>query len=103
MVPMLVVGALVGLISALAVEGFRQGMYLVMRLYTHEQHLVAAAEGLPLWARALVPPAAAVAGGLIMWAGQRWIRRPRGPEYMEAVRVGDGRLPLAPNLVRTGS
>jgi CIC family chloride channel protein len=103
MVPMLVVGALVGLISALAVEGFRQGMYLVMRVYTHEQHLVAAAEGLPLWARALVPPAAAVAGGLIMWAGQRWIRRPRGPEYMEAVRVGDGRLPLAPNLVRTGS
>ncbi len=103
MVPMLLVGALVGFISALAVEGFRQSMYLVMSLYTHGEHLVAAAEGLPLWERALIPPLAAACGGLMMWAGQRWIRRPRGPEYMEAVRVGDGQLPMAPNLVRTGA
>ena len=104
MVPMLLVGAVVGVISSLAVEGFRQGMYLVMNLYSdHQIHLVSAAESLPRWERAVVPPVAAVVGGLIMWAGHRWIKRPRGPEYMEAVRVGDGQLPLAPNLVRTAS
>jgi len=103
MVPMLVLAALVGVVSALAVEGFRQAMYALMRLYTDQQHLVAAAAGLPPLQRALIPPIAAACGGLLMWAGHRWIRRPRGPEYMEAVRVGDGRLPLAPNLLRTGS
>jgi CIC family chloride channel protein len=103
MVPMLVVAALVGAVSALAVEGFREAMHGLMRLYTHEEHLVAAAAALPLWERALIPPLAAFAGGLLMWAGHRWIRHPRGPEYMEAVRVGDGRLSLAPNLIRTAS
>jgi len=103
MVPMLVIAALVGAASALAVEGFRRAMHALMSLYTHEEHLVAAAAALPLWERALIPPAAAFAGGLLMWAGQRWVRRPRGPEYMEAVRVGDGLLPLGPNLVRTAS
>lgn len=103
MVPMLVIAALVGAASALAVEGFRQAMQALMRLYTTQEHLVAAAAALPPWERVLIPTVAALAGGLFMWAGHRWIRRPRGPEYMEAVRVGDGRLPLIPNLLRTGS
>ncbi len=103
MVPMLLVAALIGGISALAVEGFRQAMHVLMGVYTDQKHLVAAAAGLPSWERALVPALFALAGGLVMWAGHRWIRRPRGPEYMEAVRVGDGRLPLIPNMLRTGS
>ncbi len=101
MVPMTLVAALIGFISAIAVEGFRQAMYAIMRIYSGQEHLVAAATGLPLWARVLIPTAGAFAGGLIMWAGHRWIKRPRGPEYMEAVRVGDGVLPLGPNLTRT--
>ena len=101
MVPMTLVGAAVGFIAAIAVEGFRQAMYAVMRLYTEQEHLVAAAAGLPLWARVVIPTVGATLGGLIMWAGHRWIKRPRGPEYMEAVLVGDGRLPLGPNLTRT--
>ncbi|MGA8008744.1 MAG: chloride channel protein [Thiomonas sp.] len=103
MVPMTLLGALIGFISAIAVEGFRQSMYLVMRLYTDQEHLVAAATGLSPWGRLLIPTAGATLGGLIMWAGHRWIKRPRGPEYMEAVRVGDGMLPLGPNLTRTVS
>ena len=103
MVPLLLLGALVGFVSAVAVEGFRTAMWALMSLYTREEHLVAAAAALPPWERALIPPLAALAGGTLMWAAHRWIKRPRGPEYMEAVRVGDGRLPLVPNLVRTGS
>ncbi|MDE2295083.1 MAG: chloride channel protein [Gammaproteobacteria bacterium] len=103
MVPLLLLGALVGFVSAVAVEGFRAAMRALMSLYTHEAHLVAAAAALPPWERVLIPALAALAGGSVMWAAHRWIKRPRGPEYMEAVRVGDGRLPLVPNLVRTGS
>ncbi|HUY83529.1 MAG TPA: chloride channel protein [Steroidobacteraceae bacterium] len=103
MVPLLLLGALVGFVSAVAVEGFRTAMWGIMSLYTREEHLVPAAAHLPLWERALIPPLAALAGGTVMWAAQRWIKRPRGPEYMEAVRVGEGRLPLVPNLVRTVS
>ena len=103
MVPLLLIGALVGTVSAVVVEGFRQAMHLLMRLYTTEEHLVAAAAALPSWERVAIPTAAALAGGLVMAAGHRWILRPRGPEYMEAVRVGDGRLPVIPNLLRTVS
>ncbi len=101
MVPMVIVAALVGFLGSMAVEVFRQAMYAVMRLYTTSQHLVAAATALPLWLRVVIPTTCATVGGLIMWGGHRWIKRPRGPEYMEAVRVGDGILPLGPNATRT--
>jgi chloride channel protein, CIC family len=100
---LLPVAAAVGLAAAVVVEGFRTAMDLLIGLYSTHEHLVAAATDLPPLKRVLVPALAATAGGLVMWAGQRWIQRPGGPEYMEAIRVGDGRLPLAPNLVRTAS
>jgi CIC family chloride channel protein len=100
---MLPIAAAVGFVGAIAVEGFRGAMDLLIGLYSSQGHLVAAATELPPWKRLLVPALAATAGGLIMWAGQRWVRQQRGPEYMEAVRVGDGLLPLEPNLVRTVS
>lgn len=103
MVPMILVAAVIGCFGSLAVEGFRSLMSLIIHLYSSHATLVEAAKSLPWWKRAAIPAIAATVGGLIMWAGQRWIRRPSGPEYMEAVRVGDGRLPLVPNLVRTGS
>ena len=103
MVPMLLVAAAVGFVGSLAVELFRTTMYAIVRFYSSHNHLVAAARSLPLWARIAVPAIAGTASGLAMWAGHRWIKRPRGPEYMEAVHVGDGILPLGPNLVRTGS
>ena len=103
MVPMLLIAAVVGLVSSIAVQAFREAMYAIIGLYSTHKHLVAAAAALPLWHRALIPPLAAICGGLVMWAGHYWIKRPRGPEYMEAVRVGDGLLPVGPNLVRTAS
>jgi CIC family chloride channel protein len=103
MVPMLLVAAAVGVISSLAVELFRTAMYAIVHYYASQEHLVAAARSLPLSSRVAIPAIAGVVCGLGMWAGHRWIKRPRGPEYMEAVHVGDGVLPLGPNLVRTGS
>ncbi len=103
MVPMLLVAAAVGFTGSLAVELFRTAMYSIVRFYSSHNHLVSAARSLPLWARIVVPTTAGAASGLAMWAGRRWIKRPRGPEYMEAVQVGDGVLPFGPNIIRTGS
>ncbi len=103
MVPMLLVGAAVGFVGSLAVELFREAMYTIVRFYSSQEHLVAAARSLPVEMRIMIPAIAGFASGLAMWAGHRWIKRPRGPEYMEAVQVGDGVLPLGPNLVRTAS
>ncbi len=104
MVPMLAVAAVVGVIGCLVVEMFRWTMWKIVHYYSSQGgHLVAAATALPLWARVAVPAIAGTLCGLGMWAGHRWIKRPRGPEYMEAVQVGDGILPLGPNLVRNGA
>jgi CIC family chloride channel protein len=103
LVPMLLVAAAVGFIGSCAAELFRATMYAIVRLYSSQEHLVAAARALPLPVRVVVPMLGGLGCGLLMWAGHRWVRRPRGPEYMEAVRVGDGLLPLGPNLVRTVS
>ncbi len=103
MVPMLLVAAVVGIIGSFAVELFRSTMWAIVHFYSSQEHLVAAARSLPLWARVATPAIAGTLCGLGMWAGKRWIKRPRGPEYMEAVRVGDGLLPVVPNLIRTGA
>ncbi|MFV0436911.1 MAG: chloride channel protein [Desulfopila sp.] len=97
------VAAAVGIISACAVELFHLSMRCLVRLYSEHEHLVAAASSLSPPMRVAVPTLGGLGCGLLMWAGQRWIKRPRGPEYMEAVRIGDGLLPVVPNLVRTVS
>lgn len=103
MIVLLPAAAVVGLLGAGVVHGFRLALAALLQVYSAQDHLVAAAAALPPWQRVWVPALAATAAGALLWAGQRWLRRPRGPEYMEAVRVGDGLLPVAPNLVRAGA
>lgn len=103
MIVLLPMAAVVGAMGGAVVHGFRLALDALLHLYSQQSHLVAAAAAMPPWQRVWVPALAATAAGLVLWAGQRWLRRPRGPEYMEAVRVGDGNLPLAPNLVRSGA
>ena len=101
LVPMMVVAVGVGTLAAAAVELFRRAMLALVALYSGQLHLEAAAAALPLAQRWLIPLLAALAAGLLMGLGQRRFGRRPGPEYMEAVRVGDGRLPLRANLLRT--
>ena len=101
MVPMIPIATLVGFLSANAVEGFRWVMYAIIHLYSRSEHLVA--KDLSSWQRVAIPTACATVGGLIMWGGRRWLKQRRGPEYMEAVLVGNGVLPFAPNITRTFS
>jgi chloride channel protein, CIC family len=103
LVLMVLIAAIVGFISSCTVELFRFVLYAIVRLYSGQEHLVDAARVFPPLLRALIPMLGGVGCGFLMCIGQNRVRWPRGPEYMEAVRVGDGLLPIGPNLVRTVS
>ncbi len=101
----LLLGALVGVLGALAVAGFRALLFGMEQalLGAREGHLVAAAQAMPPELRALVPPAGALIAGLLLWwAAQRRRERPsahaHSGDYIEAVAIGDGRLDLRAGL-----
>lgn len=52
------------------------------------------------WQRLAVPAAGGLLAGLVLMLGQ-WVVRTKAPDYMEAVAVGDGRLPVRASLVRS--
>ena len=92
--------SLIGVLGALATIGFRQFVLLVEQLvYGHNEGLVRIAAGLPWWQRLAVPAIGGVlAGGLLMWSrrgGQR-----AGSDYMEAISLGSGDLPVRHSLLR---
>lgn len=89
---------LLGLLGAAAVTAYHQLLLAVeYGLYgIKDAHLVAAAEGLAFWRRALTPALGGLAAGLILWAwGRRRSHAQRPPlanDYLDAVRTDNGRL-----------
>jgi CIC family chloride channel protein len=66
---------------------------------------VAIADHLPPWLRVLVPTVGGLlAGALLMLAHAHGRATPKTTgDYMEATVLGDGRIPVRPSLVRSGS
>jgi chloride channel protein, CIC family len=93
----------VGLLGALAAVGFRWlstlGQWLLTR---HTGGFVETAEALSIPTRVLVPTVGGLLAGLVLLLGRRR-RIGQGPDYLEALVVGDGRILAAPSLVRSGS
>jgi len=92
--------AVIGVTGALATLGFREALVrLEVLFYGTGRGLVHAAETLPWWLRLLVPAVGgALAGAVLAWA-HRLHRSPHG-DYMEAVVLGRGELPVANSLLR---
>ena len=95
----LLVAAPVGVLGALAVDGFRSLLFTLESLLVGARggHLVAAASGLAPEARLLAPAIGGLAAGLLLWVAER--RSSREPskhagDYIEAVAIGSGRLDL---------
>lgn len=95
----LVVAALVGVLGALAIEGFRWALFAleVAFIGAKDGHLVAAARMLGADVRVLAPAIGGLAAGLLLWLAERG--RPAfdalpGGGYIEAVVIGRGRLDL---------
>jgi chloride channel protein, CIC family len=61
---------------------------------------LAAFAQLPPWKRVIVPTAGGLLAGLTLMLGQKLIRQ-KPTEYMEAITLGDGRLPVKSSLYRS--
>jgi CIC family chloride channel protein len=98
---MLLWAAVVGFVGSLATIGFRECIDAVQYLLTgHSGSFVEIAKGLSWQMRVLLPTCGGVVAGLILiWAK----RMPAGAtsDYMEAVAIGDGRIPIRHTLLRS--
>ena len=100
---MLLWGALAGFIGALATVGFREAISLLQALLTgHSGSFVEIAKGLPWYMRVLLPTCGGVVAGLfLVWAKR--VPSGAGGDYMEAVAIGDGGIPVRHTLLRSAS
>lgn len=99
--PDLPAAVLIGLLGAAAVSGFHLALNALEHLLTGMSgSLVGIARQLPAWQRAALPAAGGLLAGLVLQHGLRLARGSAGGDYLEAVRVGDGRLGLRTVLIK---
>jgi len=92
-----------GLLGAAGTVAFRlAGLGFQWLLTGHTGDEVGIFSGLVWWRRMLIPTLGGLAAGLVLLLGRR-LGTPKATDYMEAVGVGDGQLPVRPSLVRTAS
>jgi len=98
---MLLWAALIGFLAALATLVFREGIASLQLLLTgHSGSFVDIAKASPWPLRVLLPTCGGVVAGLfLIWAR----RMPSGAssDYMEAVTIGDGHIPVRHTLLRS--
>lgn len=93
-----------GVLGALATEGFRQALAALERFFFGQGvSLVAIARSLPWWARLAAPALGGAMAGALLLFSQRSAFRKASPDYMEAIVLGDGRIPARQTLARSAS
>jgi chloride channel protein, CIC family len=91
-----------GLASSCACVALRLFFKLLQGVLTgHFGLLPDTAAQLPLWRRAVTPVTGAAIAFLIAWLYQRCASARKSQEYVEAVRLNDGRIAFAPTFWRT--
>jgi len=91
-----------GAVGTFGGVGFKLAWESLRSVYTAQQGFVSAARVMPHWQRLLIPLTAGLIGGAIAYAFRKTLsHKAFGPEYVEAVRDGNGRLNAFPNLVRS--
>jgi len=101
---MLAWAGVIGFLAACTTVAFSWAMRHLVGLFTgHVGAPAAAAMTLGPLARLLTPAAGGLLAGLVLVAAGRWLGSTRGGDYMEAVTIGEGRIPAAPTLVRSAS
>ncbi len=93
--------AVVGIGGALATIGFRELLSAAERLMFHRTDgLVMIAAGLPWWQRLFSPALGGIVAGLLLSQARRLAERRSGSDYMEAIALGNGDLPVRVSLLR---
>lgn len=94
---------LVGFIGACAALGFQLATnWLLWMMTGSTEGFVATFQAIEPWQRVAVPLVGALCAGLLLMFGQRLVRT-RETDYMEAVSLGDGTVPMQASLLRSGS
>lgn len=100
----LVCSAVVGIGGACATIAFREGIELMQRLISgHSGSFVEMAKRLPWYVRLWVPAAGGFLAGCVLLLATRGESKTRKTDYMEAVALGNGVLPVRQSLWRTVS
>ncbi|MBV9274477.1 MAG: ClcB-like voltage-gated chloride channel protein [Verrucomicrobia bacterium] len=101
---LLLLAALIGVLGGLATVVFHEGMAFTEKVFTgHPGGLVAAAEALAPWRRALTPALGGFVAGAILWLGRRVAKGKKQSDYLEAIAIGDGRQEVRGTLLRSAS
>jgi CIC family chloride channel protein len=97
----LVTSALIGALGALATLGFKQLLFGTEHLmFGQSDSLVRIASGLSWWKRLLAPTLGGAVAGLVLAQARRIADRKAAGDYMEAIALGDGDLPVRQSLLR---
>ncbi|HND60246.1 MAG TPA: ClcB-like voltage-gated chloride channel protein [Opitutaceae bacterium] len=88
-------GCLVSLIFSALAEGVHE------MLTGTSAGVVESMRQLPWWGCLLVPAMGGAAAGLVLHYGQRLTRAQSSTDYMEAIAIGNGRIPVRASLVKS--
>lgn len=92
---------LVGLMGGLSSLAFRAAITVIQEWLTgHTEGLVATAAALPFWERLSVPAIGGLLAGMVLALGKRWLGGRRATDFMEAIVLADGVMPIEPIMVR---
>ncbi|MGS0740527.1 ClcB-like voltage-gated chloride channel protein [Glaciimonas sp. GG7] len=98
---MLLWAVVVGFLGALATIVFREAITGLQLLLTGQSgSFVAIAKSLPWYWRVILPTAGGVVAGAILLLANR-MPSPPASDYMEAVAIGDGKIPVRHSLLRS--
>jgi CIC family chloride channel protein len=87
-----------GALGALVFSASAEGIHLL--LTNSNAGIVESIRRLPWWGRLLVPALGGVLAGLVLLFGRHLVKGKSSTDYMEAIVLGDGRIPLRTSLVK---
>lgn len=94
--------AVAGVLGALAALVFRGGTDLIHRLLTGTtEGMVDSFRELAWWQRLGIPAVGGLMAGLVLLFGRRLHRGESSTDYMEAILIGSGQLPVRASLVKS--
>lgn len=101
---MLLWASVVGVVGAFATIVFREGISAMQHLLVgHSGSLVEMAKSLPWYVRAILPALGGVAAGGFLALARRTADKKSTTDYMEAIAIGDGQIPVGQSLLRSVS
>ena len=95
------VAGFLGAMAALLFTGLTEGVHEL--LTGSRAGVVESMRVLPAWAVVLIPTAGGLLAGLVLKFGKRLAPGQSSTDYMDAIAIGNGRIPVRASLVKSGA